>query len=148
MELQKIDPSVQAIQDYMVENNHVDGIFGDGKSIANSPDVAIKHSFADQVYIRQMNLKKDYVIVGAIHNHLHAWFLLSGKVIINNNGEKIEHVAPCYTVSKPGSKRLIYAVEDSVFVNTHKNPSNTKNIEELEKEIVSMTMEEYNNKTI
>jgi hypothetical protein len=75
MELQKIDPSVQAIQDYMVENNHVDGIFGDGKSIANSPDVAIKHSFADQVYIRQMNLKKDYVIVGAIHNHLHAWFL-------------------------------------------------------------------------
>ena len=148
MELQKIDPSVQAIQDYMVENNHVDGIFGDGKSIANSPDVAIKHSFADQVYIRQMNLKKDYVIVGAIHNHLHAWFLLSGKVIINNNGEKIEHVAPCYTVSKPGSKRLIYAVEDSVFVNSHKNPSNTKNIEELEKEIVSMTMEEYNNKTI
>jgi|TARA_B110000285_G_scaffold45467_1_gene50825 quercetin dioxygenase-like cupin family protein len=148
MELQKIDPSVQAIQDYMVENNHVDGIFGDGKSIANSPDVAIKHSFADQVYIRQMNLKKDYVIVGAIHNHLHAWFLLSGKVIINNNGEKIEHVAPCYTVSKPGSKRLIYAVEDSVFVNIHKNPSNTKNIEELEKEIVSMTMEEYNNKTI
>ena len=148
MELQKIDPSVQAIQDYMVENNHVDGIFGDGKSIANSPDVAIKHSFADQVYIRQMNLKKDYVIVGAIHNHLHAWFLLSGKVIINNNGEKIEHIAPCYTVSEPGSKRLIYAVEDSVFVNVHKNPSNTQNIEELENEIVSMTMEEYNNKTI
>ena len=148
MELQKIDPSVQAIQDYMVENNHVDRIFGDGKSIANSPDVAIKHSFADQVYIRQMNLKKDYVIVGAIHNHLHAWFLLSGKVIINNNGEKIEHIAPCYTISEPGSKRLIYALEDSVFVNVHKNPSNTQNIEELENEIVSMTMEEYNNKTI
>ena len=148
MKLKKIDQSVQAIQDYMVENNHVDGIFGDGKSIGKSSDVPIKHSFADQLYLRQMNLKKDYVIVGAIHNHLHAWFLLSGKVIINNNGEKIEHIAPCYTVSEPGSKRLIYAVEDSVFVNVHKNPSNTQNIEELENEIVSMTMEEYNNKTI
>ena len=148
MELKTIDPSVQAVQDYIVRNNHNEGMFGDGKSIAKSPDVTIKHSFADQVYIRQMNLKKDYVIVGAIHNHLHAWFLLSGKVIINNNGEKIEHVAPCYTVSEPGSKRLIYAIEDSVFVNIHKNPSNTKDIEELEKEIVSMTMEEYNNKTI
>jgi quercetin dioxygenase-like cupin family protein len=148
MELKTIDPSVQAVQDYIVRNNHIEGMFGDGKSIAKSPDVTIKHSFADQVYIRQMNLKKDYVIVGAIHNHLHAWFLLSGKVIINNNGEKIEHVAPCYTVSEPGSKRLIYAIEDSVFVNIHKNPSNTKDIEELEKEIVSMTMEEYNNKTI
>ena len=148
MKLNKINPSVQAFQDYIVSNNDIEGVFGDGKSIAKSPDVTIKHSFADQVYIRQMNLKKDYVIVGAIHNHLHAWFLLSGKVIINNNGEKIEHIAPCYTVSEPGSKRLIYALEDSVFVNVHKNPSNTQNIEELENEIVSMTMEEYNNKTI
>ena len=148
MKLKKTEPSVQAVQDYIVKNNGVNGMFGNGKSIAKSPDVTIKHSFADQVYIRQMNLKKDYVIVGAIHNHLHAWFLLSGKVLINNNGEKIEHVAPCYTVSEPGSKRLIYALEDSVFVNVHKNPSNTQNIEELENEIVSMTMEEYNNKTI
>jgi quercetin dioxygenase-like cupin family protein len=148
MKLKKIDSSVQAIQDYIVENNSIDGLFGDGKSIGKSPDVPIKHSFADQLYLRQMNLKKDYIIVGAIHNHLHAWFLLSGKVIISNNGEKIEHIAPCYTISEPGSKRLIYALEDSVFVNVHKNPSNTKNIEELEHEIVSMTMEEYNNKTI
>jgi len=147
MKLQKIDPSIQAIQDFIIDNNEIEGMFGDGKSIAVSPDVTIKHSFADQVYIRQMNLKKDYVIVGAIHNHLHAWFLMSGKVIINNNGEKVEHIAPCYTVSQPGSKRLIYAVEDSVFVNVHKNPSNTKDIKELENEIVSMTIDEYNNKT-
>jgi len=37
-------------------------------------------------------------------------------------------------------------MEDSVFVNVHKNPSNTQDIKELEKEIVSMTIQEYNNK--
>ena len=64
--------------------------------------------------------------------------------MINNNGEKIEHIAPCYTVSKPGSQRVILALEDSIFVNVHKNPTNTKYISKIEKEIVSMTTEEYN----
>ena len=30
-----------------------------------------------------------------------------------------------------------------IFVNIHKNPSNTENIDNLEKEIVSKTFEEY-----
>ena len=91
-----------------------------------------------------MDLKKGHVIVGAVHNHLHVWFLLTGHVVINNNGKIIEHIAPCYTVSSPGSQRLIYALENSIFVNVHKNPTNTENIKELEKEIVSITIEDYN----
>ena len=143
MELKNIE-SIEALKNVMLNGNEKNGFYGDGKSIATIPDIPIKHSFADQLYVRQMNLKKDHVIVGAVHNHLHVWFLLTGKVIINNNGEKIEHIAPCYTVSKPGSQRIILALEDSIFVNVHKNPTNTQDIPELEKEIVSMTIEEYN----
>ena len=102
MKLEKAT-AIQALQDLMLKGKEKDGFYGDGKSIATIPDVPIKHSFADQLYIRQMDLKKGHVILGAVHNHLHVWFLLKGKVIINNNGEKIEHIAPCYTVSKPGS---------------------------------------------
>tara|TARA_R100001377_G_C3156161_1_gene98060 strand:+ start:113 stop:556 length:444 start_codon:yes stop_codon:yes gene_type:complete len=142
----KLKKEIQNIKDFIVNNNDIEGFYGDGKSIAEMPDVSIKHQFADQIYIRQMDLKKGQVIVGAIHNHLHAWFLLTGKVLINNNGELIEHIAPCYTVSEPGSQRLIYAMEDSIFVNIHKNPSNTQDIKELEDTIVSFTKEEYNNK--
>jgi quercetin dioxygenase-like cupin family protein len=145
MKLEKAT-AIQALQDLMLKGKEKDGFYGDGKSIATIPDVPIKHSFADQLYIRQMDLKKGHVILGAVHNHLHVWFLLKGKVIINNNGEKIEHIAPCYTVSKPGSQRIILALEDAIFVNVHKNPTNNKDIAELEKEIVSMTIEEYNNK--
>jgi len=145
MKLEKAT-AIQALQDLMLKGKEKDGFYGDGKSIATIPDVPIKHSFADQLYIRQMDLKKGHVILGAVHNHLHVWFLLTGSVIINNNGEKIEHIAPCYTVSKPGSQRIILALEDAIFVNVHKNPTNNKDIAELEKEIVSMTIEEYNNK--
>lgn len=146
MKLKKLSKSIESLQNFIIDNNNNPGFYGDGKSIAEMPDVPIKHQFADQLYIRQMDLKKGHVIVGAIHNHLHVWFLLTGKVIINNNGEIIEYIAPCYTLSKPGSKRVILALEDSIFVNVHKNPSNTKDIKELEKEIVSMTTEEFNNK--
>ena len=144
MKLKKINKSIQEFQDLLTNNKEC---FGDGKSIATTPEVPITHNFADQLYIRQMDLKKDHVIVGAIHNHLHVWFLMKGRVLINNNGDQIEHVAPCYTISEPGSKRLIYAIEDSIFVNVHKNPTNTKDIKKLEKDIVSFTVEEYNNKT-
>ena len=92
-----------------------------------------------------MDMKAGQIVVGAIHNHLHIWFLMTGRVLINNNGKKIEHIAPCYTVSQPGSRRVIYAVEDSIFVNVHKNPTNTKDIKELEKQIVSMTPEQFKN---
>jgi hypothetical protein len=145
MKLKKQDKEIALIKELLVNSNSEES-FGDGKSICNTPKVPIKHQFADQIYIRQMDLKQGHVIIGAVHNHLHTWFLMKGHVIINNNGEIIEHIAPCYTVSNPGSQRLIYAIEDSIFVNVHKNPTNTKNIKELEKEIVSMTLEEYNKK--
>jgi hypothetical protein len=142
----KLQKTVQEMQDFLVQNNDLEGIHGDGKSIAVVPDIPITNYFADGIYLRQMEMPADTVVVGAIHNHLHAWFLLTGRVLINNNGEIIEHIAPCFTISKPGSKRLIYALEDSIFVNVHKNPSNTQDLKELEKEIVSMTMDEFNKK--
>ena len=103
----------------------------------------LKHSFADGVYIREMKMEKGSAVIGAIHNHLHVWFLLQGELIVATENSTEEFLAPCYVISKPGSKRVIYAVEDSVFVNVHKNYNNTKNIKELEADIVSNTFEEY-----
>ena len=54
--------------------NKADGvnIEGTGKKIVTDSKIApIKHSFADQVYVRQMDMKKGSVVVGAIHKHLH-----------------------------------------------------------------------------
>lgn len=144
MEL-KVNEKIELVKE-VLSGGLIEGSFGDGKSICDTPEIPMKHSFADQIYVRQMNLKKDHVIVGAVHNHLHVWFLMTGRVMINNNGNVVEHIAPCYTVSNPGSQRLIYALEDSIFVNIHKNPTNTQDLKELEKEIVSMSIEEYNKK--
>ena len=117
---------------------------GDGNKIVRDGNIApIKHTFADGVYVRQMDIKKDTVVVGAIHKHLHVWFLLVGDVTIATEDTTEDYIAPCYIVSTPGVKRVILANEDSIFVNIHKNPSNTQDIDQLEKEIVALNYEEY-----
>tara|TARA_Y100000004_G_scaffold126921_1_gene142883 strand:- start:494 stop:877 length:384 start_codon:yes stop_codon:yes gene_type:complete len=108
---------------------------GDIVEIEETP---ITHEFADQIYLRKMVMQKGQAVLGAEHKHNHVWFLLEGKVTIKENGEVIDHIAPCYTISKPGAKRVIYAHEKSIFINVHKNPSNTKNIKKLEKQIVKL----------
>ena len=126
--------------------NIADGVNveGNGKSIVRDGKISpIKHAFADGVYIRQMDMVKDTVVVGAIHKHLHMCFLLKGHLMVANEEEIIEHIAPCFVIAKPGIKRVLYSKEDSVWYNTHKNPSNTEDVEQLEKELVAVSYEEY-----
>ena len=119
-------------------------IEGDGKHIlTESKMVPIKHSFADGIYIRQMDMKQGSAVVGAIHKHLHVWFLLTGHITVATEDTTEDYIAPCYVVSTPGVKRVILANEDSIFVNIHKNPSNTQDIDKLEKEIVALNYKEY-----
>ena len=119
-------------------------IEGDGKHIVTESKIApIKHSFADGIYVRQMDMKQGSVVVGAIHKHLHVWFLLTGHITVATEDTTEDYIAPCYVVSTPGVKRVILANEDSIFVNIHKNPSNTRDIDKLEKEIVALNYEEY-----
>ena len=118
-------------------------IIADNGSIVYHDKFKYKHTFADGIYVRQMTIEEGDVIMGAIHKHLHVWFLLSGNVTVLTNGELKEYQAPCTVLSEPGVKRVIYGNEESVFTNVHKNPTNTQDVRELEKQIVALNYEEY-----
>tara|TARA_R100001126_G_C4859477_1_gene166519 strand:- start:423 stop:881 length:459 start_codon:yes stop_codon:yes gene_type:complete len=118
-------------------------IISDNGNILDSEEFPLKHTFADGVYVRQMNMEKDSIVVGAIHNHLHVWFLLTGYIRVATESSTEDYIAPCYVTATPGVKRVIYAVENSIFVNIHKNPTNTQDLDELEADIVSKNYEEY-----
>lgn len=134
---------IKKLQDIIISKNDNENFIGDGKEIVHHESVPLKHTFADGIYVRQMDMKKDSIVVGAIHNHLHVWFLLTGKLLVAMENGVEEFISPCYVLSKPGSKRVIYALEDSIFVNIHKNPTNTQDMKKLESEIVSLTFEDY-----
>jgi hypothetical protein len=106
----------------------------------------ITNNFSDGLYMRQMIMPADTIAISAIHHTNHFWFLLSGRVIVESNEETVEHIAPCWSHSIKGAKRLIRCIEDCVWINIIANPTDTNNMEEIEKSFFSITLEEYNKK--
>tara|TARA_R110002072_G_scaffold19596_1_gene72547 strand:- start:1178 stop:1642 length:465 start_codon:yes stop_codon:yes gene_type:complete len=103
----------------------------------------LKHTFGDGTYIRQMSMNKGSWCIGKIHKQNHVWFLLTGMITVVTDKGAIDHIAPCYTKSPSGAKRIIYAHEDSIFVTIHENPNNYRDVETLEDYIVVETYKEY-----
>jgi hypothetical protein len=109
----------------------------------------LQHTFTDGIYVRQMSMKKDSAAIGKIHKNKHIWFLMSGSMCVASETSSENYEAPCYVEAPAGSKRVLYALEDCVWVNVYPNPTNTENLEELEDMIIAKDYEEfekYNNK--
>ena len=111
--------------------------------ITNNKILPIKHYFMDGVYVREMIMNPGMLVVGAIHKHRHMCFLLQGHLSVASDSGITDYIAPCIIVANPGERRVLYAHEYSVWYNTHKNPSNTEDVYQLEKDIVATSYEEY-----
>ena len=119
-------------------------IVGDGKHLVTDAEFAkITHEFTDGIYMRRMDIFSGAMVVGAIWKHEHFCFLLEGNITVADKYGVQDYIAPCYVRSLPGAQRVIHAHEDSVFINVHKNPTNTRNLEEIESYICSLNLEEY-----
>ena len=137
---------LEEFQNTMIANNDIEGVYGDGKSLVNNELIPITHNFSDQLYMRQMRMPAGSIVVSAVHHTDHFWFLMTGKILVTTNGETIEHIAPCYELSIKGAKRLIHCIEDCIFINVHKNPTNTKDMSLVEDNLYSFTIDEFNKK--
>ena len=95
----------------------------------------VKHTFADGCYIREIFNPAGLLIVTAIHKKKHPFFLMKGEMSILTE-EGIQHIkAPHHGVTLPGTKRIIYAHTDCVFITVH--ATNKIDIEEIEKEVIA-----------
>jgi hypothetical protein len=119
-------------------------IHNDGKVCReDSQWVTFKHDFAPGIYLRQMTMSKDSVVLGAVHKRDHAWFLLKGYVtVVSEDGDQ-DYEAPYLGFSKAGTQRVIYAHEESIFQNVFKNPNNIKDIDLLEEYNCCINKEKY-----
>ena len=138
--------TVTEIENTFKENaNGIDIIVGTKENpiVPNNDMCSTESIFAEGVYAREMFVKKGCVVIGAIHKHDHISFLTSGSLLVASETGMKEHNAPCVIVAGPGVKRIAYAYEDSTWWNVHGNPSNIKDLKELEKEYIVASYEEY-----
>lgn len=119
-------------------------IIGDGKkTVREAESLEIIDDFTEGVYMRRMDVKKDTLIVGAIHKELHSWFLMHGTVKVADAENVNYFKAPYYTISQPGTQRVIEVIEDAIWVNIHSNPDNKKDIDIIEKRLFALNRSEY-----
>lgn len=100
-------------------------------------DSLTSHAFCDGVYRREFFLPKHAIVVSKIHKKEN-WFLLySGEVsIASHDGSVVRVKAPYMAVTQPGTKRVVYAHEDTVMYTFHGNPDNETDTEILEERYI------------
>ena len=94
----------------------------------------LRHFFADGCYIREIFNPAGELLVTKTHKISHPFFLLQGQMsILSEDGEK-QISAPFYSITKAGTKRVIYAHTDCIFVTVH--VTDKTDIKEIEKDII------------
>lgn len=107
-------------------------------SMAAYPQVEqpVTHHFNEGQYAREIFNPKGSLIVTKTHKQGNFSFIPTGRLlVISEEGQK-ELGAGKFFATKPGTKRLIYALEDTRFVTIHPNPDNCQDLEVLESRII------------
>ena len=95
----------------------------------------LKHSFGEWFYLRENSVPAGTFFITKIHKQENPLFLLKGKVTILSEEGAVDFIAPCYTITKPNTIRVVYVHEDCVAVNVHHTSS--KDVSEIEDEIMA-----------
>ena len=96
----------------------------------------VTHHFNEGQYAREIFNPKGSLIVTKTHKQGNFSFIPKGRLlVISEEGQK-ELETGMFFATKPGTKRFIYALEDTRFVTVHPNFSGTTDLEELERQII------------
>ena len=104
----------------------------------------LKHTFSKGAYARQLSMPKDILIVGKIHKHGHLNIVSKGRVLVVTEFEEIEIDAskePYTFTSEPGTKRVVYTLEDTVWTTIHLTEET--DLEKIENEIIAKDYNDF-----
>lgn len=113
-----------------------DKVYALQKEMMSLPQVELptQHFFADGMYCRYLPRPKDTLIVGKVHKKEHFYMVVQGSVLVTTDEGVQEIKAPKVIVSKPGTKRAVLALEDSVCLTVHRTDNTDLN--EIEEELI------------
>ena len=104
-------------------------------------DCVLTHYFTDGAYARELKMPAGALIVGKIHKHAHLNFITTGKVAVATEfGEEI-FTAPHTFVSLPGTKRVVYILEDTTWTTVH--VTNETDLAKIEDQVIAKSYEDY-----
>jgi hypothetical protein len=103
-------------------------------------EIPVNHHFSKDVYAREMVVPKGTMLVGKIHKHQNLNILSQGEVSILSIDGSLRVKAPYTFVGSPGSKRLFYMHEDTVWTTIH--GTNETNVDKIEESFIAKNYED------
>jgi hypothetical protein len=80
----------------------------------------VTHRFAPGVYLREISMPADTVVIGRIHKTKHFNILIKGAaLIVHDDGRREELRAPMTFVSGAGVQKVLYIIEDMIWQTVH-----------------------------
>ena len=98
-------------------------------------ELSTEHRFADGMYARILSRMAGDLIVGKVHRREHFYIVAKGRVAVSDGGEPAQvHEAGTVLVSKPGTKRAVLALEDSICITIHR--TDKLDLDDIENELI------------
>lgn len=106
-------------------------------------DCPLVHDFIDGFYMRTVMLPKGTIVTSRVHKTEHPFFVLQGHVLVSVDAEEWDDIyAFSSGITKAGTRRVVQALEDTVWMTIHPNKDNCKDISVLENRLVEPHLNE------
>lgn len=104
-------------------------------------EIPVKHHFSLDVYAREVYIPAGAICVGKLHKYQQLNILLKGEisVLVDDHVERLK--APYVLVSPAGTKRIVYAHDDCVWMTVH--GTNEKDVQKIEDHFIAQDENEY-----
>jgi len=97
-------------------------------------ELLTEHYFSDGMYCRKVSRPAGTLIVGKVHKKDHFFICAAGEIIAwTEKGMKLMKAGDVVE-SKPGTKRVTFAVTDAVGITVHK--TDKTDLDDIEKEVI------------
>lgn len=93
------------------------------------------HHFAAGLYAREITIPAGTLLTGKIHRTQHLNIISTGEISVWTDGEPVRRIrAPYAFVAQPGTRRVGYAHEDTVWTTVH--ATTETDLEQLEAQLI------------
>ena len=133
---------VSASERVKTQQERIDAIESSIRKELNTFDPDVKHHFSFGVYGREMSVPAGTVVVGKIHKYESLNIMSKGRMLmLMDDGTSLEVSAPYTVVAPPGTRRVAYALEDSIWTTIH--GTHERDLAVIEEAFIAQTPEEF-----
>lgn len=116
-------------------NDFLDRVQGKMASMPQS-ECPVSHRFTYHQYIREIFMPAGLWIISKIHLTEHPFFILSGKVTVFDQEGRHDMEGPFLGITKPGTRRLLYIHESTIWATYHLTAHPEETLDEIEERII------------